>query len=162
MSGNMISWPTIDMVGMGMAAVSISIIRIIIKHGGPAIFRSLKLFIPSQRYLEKKKTKFATSEKDKEALRRKTIEDLCERIYIYRDEGKPDSQLVKVMTTRVRDLIGDQIQKEDEIGKIMKEIEEQKAAKRMNKNVNRSKTNVVQVADVIPQVWPLELNEKLV
>merc|ERR1711871_1510824 len=156
MSGNMISWPTIDMVGMGMAAVSILIIRSIIKVGGPALFRSLNLFISHKRYVEKKKTKFST--KDKEALRRKAIEDLCERIYLYRDEGKPDSQLVKVLTVRVRDLVGDQIQKEDEIEKMIIEVAERKALKRMKKISKGRKGNEVQISDVIPEVWPLELD----
>eukprot|EP00945_MAST-04E_sp_MAST-4E-sp1_P005251 g5251.t1 len=157
MSGNMISWPTIDMVGMGMAVLSISFMKNIIRIGGPIVFKSLNLFISHKKYVEKKKSKFATSEKDKEALRRKTVADLCERLYMYRDEGKPDSQLVKVMTARVRDLVGDQIQKEDEIAKIIEDVAAEKAAKRSKRKKSRQKGNKLQIADVVPGVWPNEL-----
>ena len=153
----MISWPTIDMVGMGMAVLSISFMKNIIRIGGPIVFKSLNLFISHKKYVEKKKSKFATSEKDKEALRRKTVADLCERLYMYRDEGKPDSQLVKVMTARVRDLVGDQIQKEDEIAKIIEDVAAEKAAKRSKRKKSRQKGNKLQIADVIPGVWPNEL-----
>jgi hypothetical protein len=157
MSGNMISWPTIDMVGMGMAVLSISFMKNIIRIGGPIVFKSLNLFISHKKYVEKKKSKFATSEKDKEALRRKTVADLCERLYMYRDEGKPDSQLVKVITARVRELVGDQIQKEDEIAKIIEDVAAEKAAKRSKRKKSRQKGNKLQIADVVPGVWPNEL-----
>merc|ERR1711968_339266 len=95
MSGNMISWPTIDMVGMMFAIISIGILRNVVKTGGKVLFSSLNLNIHHNLFVEKKLSKIATSEADKQALRRKEIEDLVARIYKYRDEGKPDSQLVK-------------------------------------------------------------------
>ena len=154
MSGNMISWPTIDMVGMIFAIISIVILRNVVKTGGNVLFSSLKLYIHHNLFVEEKLSKIATSEADKQALRRKEIEDLVSRIYKYRDEGKPDSQLVKVLTARLRDLVGDQIQKEDEIlqdiALLALEKENSMAAK---------KRNVMEMKKVKVRRWPQELTK---
>ena len=50
---------------------------------------------------------------------RKAVQSVVERLYYFRSIGKPDSQLVKMLELG-HVVIGDQIQREDEINRIVR------------------------------------------
>jgi len=142
---------------MMFALISIVVLRNLVKVGGNAVLSTLQLKIDHKRFVEKKLSMMATSEEDKQALRRKEIEDLVSRIYTYRDEGKPDSQLIQVLTARMRDLVGDQIQKEDEQ---IKDHAIQLRNKQSKEDSSvRHKRNVMELKSVLQRRWPQELTK---
>merc|ERR1712072_205747 len=100
--------------------------RHIFKNIVPSAIVAMKLTISHKKFVEKKISKYAASEEDKIAMRRKTVESLMERLYKFRNDGKPDSQLVKMLKARTRDFVGDQIQREDELIRMVREEAEKK------------------------------------
>jgi hypothetical protein len=157
MSGNMISWPTVDLVGYIFAILSLIAIRYIFKNIVPPAMVSMKLTISHKKFIEKKISKYAASEEDKTAMRRKAVESLTDRIYKFRNEGKPDSQLVQMLKARARDFVGDQIQREDELIRMVREEREQKQNAALKESIENAKQKLLNQQFANPCDWPIEL-----
>jgi hypothetical protein len=157
MSGNMISWPTVDMVGYIFAILSLIMMRYIFNNIVPSLMISMKVTISHKKFVEKKISKYAASEEDKTAMRRKAVESLLGRLHKFRSEGKPDSQLVKMLKARARDFIGDQIQREDELIRLVREEKEQKENAAVKESIEQAKQKLLDQQFADPSDWPIEL-----
>ena len=76
-------------------------------------------------------------------MRRKAVESLLGRLHKFRSEGKPDSQLVKMLKARARDFIGDQIQREDELIRLVREEKEQKENAAVKESIEQAKQKLL-------------------
>eukprot|EP00944_MAST-04C_sp_MAST-4C-sp1_P012427 g12427.t1 len=111
------------------------------------------------RYIFKKKiSKYAASEEDKTAMRKKAVQSIVERLYYFRSIGKPDSQLVKMLRSRTRDFIGDQIQREDEMNRMVREEKERKENAKMKELMAEANQKLLDQQFSQPCDWPTELS----
>ena len=91
-------------------------------------------------------------------MRKKAVQSVVERLYYFRSIGKPDSQLVKMLRSRTRDFIGDQIQREDEMNRIVREEKERKENAKMKELMAEANQKLLDQQFSQPCDWPTELS----
>ena len=91
-------------------------------------------------------------------MRKKAVQSVVERLYHFRSIGKPDSQLMKMLKARTRDFIGDQILREDEINRIVREEKERKESAKTKELMAEANQKLLDQQFSQPCDWPLELS----